>query len=81
MQGLPADDGRQKRVGDAAAAAMGSGYVSTHAGEGNFIGAGGCDDWMHEIGTMLSFTVSRQVLEYTSESHFFFGAAFRGKNG
>ena len=29
-----------------------SGYKSEHAGEGGFVGAGGCDDWMHDFGSM-----------------------------
>eukprot|EP00939_MAST-03C_sp_MAST-3C-sp1_P001773 g1773.t1 len=59
--GLPEDEHIQKRMGDAAASAMsqrnGATYESRHAGEGNFVGAGGCDDWLHDVAEMRSFTV------------------------
>ena len=54
--GMPEDENEQKRLGDAAAEVM-SGYKSEHAGEGGFVGAGGCDDWMHDFGSMYSFTI------------------------
>ena len=54
--GMPEDENEQKRLGDAAAEVM-SGYKSEHAGEGGFVGAGGCDDWMHDFGNMYSFTI------------------------
>jgi len=59
--GMPEDEDLQKSIGDAAAEAMGAmhgeTYVSEHAGLGHFIGAGGCDDWMHDLGHMLAFTM------------------------
>ena len=54
--GMPEDENEQKRLGDAAAEVM-SEYKSQHAGEGGFVGAGGCDDWMHDFGSMYSFTI------------------------
>lgn len=60
-KGTPKDEAVQKRMGDAAAKTMselyGKEYSSRHAGEGNFIGAGGCDDWLHEKGSMHSYTI------------------------
>jgi len=59
--GMPEDETEQRRLGDAAARAMSQHYPirykSQHAGEGGFIGAGGCDDWMHDVGKMYSFTI------------------------